>query len=241
MTYIILAAGKGQNLEPLTLSYPKTSYNLDEKTTVLQHTVRSIRCYDKDAEIVVVTGYLGDRIKEELIDDNVKFVNNPFYETTNSISSVWFARDYLERENVAILHGDIILDDYLVENYLVKDTDYPYVFVDSSVDKPGAYNAVIKDGQVMVMSRKLEKFDAKYCCVTKLDAVSARLVKKEIDTMINSNMYNLYFEDSMVQMIMFQNFELQSIDVCAHNWSEVDSVDDLLTAQNIHKNSKIGN
>jgi choline kinase len=240
MTYIILAAGKGQNLHPLTLKYPKTSYKLDEVTTVLQHTVRSIRYFDKNAEIVVVTGYLGDKIKEELLDDNVKFVNNPFYETTNSIASVWFARDYLERENVTIVHGDVIFDEYLTENYLTKTTNYPYVLVDKSVVKPGAYNVVTRDGQVLVMSRKLESFDAKYCCLTKLDAVSARLLKKEVDNMINNNMYNLFFEDSMVQMIMFDNFLLQCVDTDGHKWSEIDSVDDLLAAQSIHRELKVG-
>lgn len=239
MTYIILAAGKGHNLYPLTLNNPKTSYKLDKNTTVLQRMVRSVRRYDKDAEIVVVVGYLYEIIKEELIDDNVKFVLNPFYETTNSISSLWFARDYLERENVTIVHGDVVLDDFLTENYLVKDTSQPYVLVDSSVTKNGVYNAVTKDNHVLVMSNKLENFDSKYSCVTKLDAISARLVKKEIDNMVNSNMYNQYFEDSLVQMIMFSDFELMCVDIKGNSWSEVDSVDDLIHAQNIHKMSNL--
>ena len=157
MTYIILAAGKGANLHPLTLKYPKTSYKLDENITVLQR----IRKFDKNAEIVVVVGYLSDMIRHELSDDNVKFVMNPFYEVTNSISSVWFARDYLERENVAIIHGDAVFEDYLLENYLVKPTNYPYVFVDSSSIMPNNYNAVIMEDQVLVMSKKLENFSAK--------------------------------------------------------------------------------
>lgn len=239
MTYIILAAGKGQNLYPLTLNNPKTSYKLDKSTTVLQRLVRSVRRYDKNAEIVVVVGYLSEIIKEELIDDNVKFVSNPFYETTNSISSLWFARDYLERENVTIVHGDVVFDDFLTENYLVQETAQPYVFVDSSVIKDGVYNAVTKDGHVLVMSKRLEKFDSKYSCVAKLDAISARLVKKEIDNMVNSNMYNQYFEDALVQMIMFSDFELMCVDIKGYGWSEVDSVDDLIHAQNIHKMSNL--
>ena len=213
MTYIILAAGKGANLHPLTLKYPKTSYKLDENITVLQRMVRSIRKFDKNAEIVVVVGYLSDMIRHELSDDNVKFVMNPFYEVTNSISSVWFARDYLERENVAIIHGDAVFEDYLLENYLVKPTNYPYVFVDSSSIMPNNYNAVIKEDQVLVMSKKLENFSAKYACVTKLDAVSARLVKREVDNMIYSNIYDQYFEDSLMQMIMFHNFQLYYTDI----------------------------
>ena len=235
MTYIILAAGKGNNLQPLTLKYAKTSFKLDENTTVLQRMVRSIRKADKGAEIVVVVGYKADEIKAELDGENVKFVMNPFYEVTNSISSLWFARDYLERENVTIVHGDVVFSDEIVQQYMTVSTEYPYVLGDSSCVRPGAYNIVAKDDQVLVMSKKLENFTAKYCCMTKLDPVSSRLLKEEIDSMINGNMYDQYFEDSLVQMIMFHDFQLSYVDIAGQKWSEVDTVDDLLTAQEIHR------
>lgn len=235
MTYIILAAGKGNNLQPLTLKYTKTSFKLDENTTVLQRMVRSIRKADKNAEIVVVVGYKADEVRAELDGENVHLVMNPFYEVTNSISSVWFARDYLERENVTIIHGDVVFSDEVVQNYLTVPTEYPYVLGDSSCVRPGAYNIVAKDDQVLVMSKKLENFTAKYCCMTKLDPVSSRLLKEEIDSMINSNMYDQYFEDSLVQMIMFHDFQLSYVDIAGKKWSEVDTVDDLLTAQEIHR------
>ena len=235
MTYIILAAGKGNNLQPLTLKYAKTSFKLDENATVLQRLVRSIRKIDKNAEIVVVVGYKADEIRAELDGENVKFVMNPFYEVTNSISSVWFARDYLERENVTIIHGDVVFSDDIVKQYMTVPTEYPFVLGDSSCVRPGAYNIVAKDDQVLVMSKKLENFTAKYCCMTKLDPVSSRLLKEEIDSMINGNMYDQYFEDSLVQMIMFHDFQLSYVDIAGQKWSEVDTVDDLLTAQEIHR------
>lgn len=235
MTYIILAAGKGNNLHPLTLKYAKTSYKLDENTTVLQHMVRSIRRADKNSEIVVVVGYKADEIKRELDGENVVFVMNPFYEVTNSISSVWFARDYLERENVTVVHGDAVFSDEIVSSYLTVPTDFPYVLVDSSYKCPGAYNVVTREDQVLVMSKKLEHFTARYCCMTKLDPVSSRLVKQEVDGMINANMYDKYFEDSLVQMIMFHDFQLFCKDIAGKKWAEVDTVDDLLTAQEIHR------
>jgi choline kinase len=238
MTYIILAAGKGSNLYPLTLKYPKTSYRLDENTTVLQRMVRSIRAADKKAEIVVVVGYKANDVKKELDGENVTFVMNPFYEVTNSISSVWFARDYLERENVVIVHGDVVFSDEIIQNYLVQSTDMPYILVDSSRAQSGEYNTVIQDGQVLVMSKRLENASAKYCCMTKLDPVSARLVKEEINSMINENMYDQYFEDSLVQMIMFHDFHLFSCDVAGQAWAEVDNVNDLLTAQEIQRRGK---
>lgn len=235
MTYIILAAGKGNNLQPLTLKYAKTSYKLDEETTVLQRMVRRIRKADKNAEIVVVVGHKSKKVKEELDGENVNFVMNPFYEVTNSISSIWFARDYLERENVAIVHGDVVFSDKIISAYLTVPTDHPYVLVDSSCVRAGAYNAVIQGNQVLVMSKKLEHFSAKYCCMTKLDPVSSRLLKQEIDSMINENMYDQFFEDSLVQMIMFHDFQLFCEDIKGERWAEVDTVDDLLTAQEIHR------
>ena len=235
MTYIILAAGKGNNLQPLTLKYAKTSYKLDEETTVLQRMVRMIRKADKNAEIVVVVGYKANDIKMELDEENVKFIMNPFYEVTNSISSLWFARDYLERENVTIIHGDIVFSNDIVTSYLTVPTDHPYILVDSSCIHNNAYNVVTQADQVLVMSKQLEHFSAKYCCMTKLDPVSSRLLKQEVDSMINSNMYDQYYEDGLVQMIMFHNFQLSYVDVAGQKWAEVDTVDELLMAQEIHR------
>ncbi len=235
MTYIILAAGKGSMLSPLTLKYPKTSYKLDENTTVLQRMIRKIRQYDSTAEVVVVVGYLADITKKELIDDNVKFVFNPFYEVTHSISSLWFASEYLERENVTVINGDMVFDDNIIVDYLTKKTDYPYVAVDTSVVISGEYNAVIKDDKVLVMSKKIEDATAKYCSFTKLDAVSCRLLKKEINDMLQNNMHDQLFENALVQMIMFHSLELGYVDLAEYKWSEVNTVNDLLKAQEIHQ------
>lgn len=238
MTYIILAAGKGNNLQPLTLKYAKTSFKLDEDTTVLQRMVRTIRENDKNAEIVVVIGHKANDVRSELEGENVKFVFNPFYEVTNSISSVWFARDYLERENVTIVHGDVVYSEDIIKNLLTKPTESPYVLVDSSMKNQGSYNIVSKEDCVLVMSKKLESFTARYCCMTKLDPVSSRLLKEEIDEMLSNNMYDQYFEDGLVQMILFKDFQLFCKDIAGQPWAEVDSVDDFLSAQEIHKKLK---
>lgn len=238
-TYIILAAGKGTTLQPLTLKYPKTSYMLDSEITILQRMVRIIRRLDRNAEIVVVVGYKADDIRKELDGFNVKFVMNPFYEVTNSIASLWFARAYLERENVTIVHGDVIFSDELTEHYLTKSTEYPYVLVDSSSSLPGYYNAVVHEDEVLVMSKKLENFDARYCCLCKLDPVSSRLMKQEIDEMVNAGMHDQFFEDALVQMVMFQDFQLYCKDAAGQQWAEVNTVDDLFEAQRIHEKSKL--
>ena len=152
MTYIILAAGKGTSLQPLTLKTPKSLYKLDRYSTVLQRMVRTIRRFDSKAEIVIVAGFMYDHVLREVERENVIIVRNPFYAITSSIASLWFARKYLERNNVTILSSDIVLEDRLMEDIICQNTDKPYVLVDSSRSE-GKYNVQVQDDKICVMSK----------------------------------------------------------------------------------------
>lgn len=232
MTYIILAAGKGTNLQPLTLKTPKSLYKLDRHSTVLQRMVRKIRTYDHTAEIVVVAGFMYDHVMREMERENVIVVRNPFYAVTSSIASLWFARKYLERDNVTILSSDIVMEDRLVEDVICKNTDRPYVLIDSG-RTTGKYNVQVQGDKICVMSKALSAFSAQYVCVTKLDAVSARFLLEEIDTMVNDEMYDQLFEDALVQMIFENDFDLYYKDIKGYSWTEVDNVDDLIRAREV--------
>lgn len=237
MTYIILSAGKGAKLQPLTLNHPKSLYKLDDKTTILQRLVRKIRQFDLEAEIVVVVGYMYKQIQKELEDDNVKFVHNPFYSVTSSMGSLWFAKDFLQRENVTIINGDIVSSDDLLEKVICQHTDYPFVLLDSSHKDANKYNVQVQDELVCIMSKNLTEYKGNYASITKLDAVSSRFLLEQLNQMVNEEMYNLYFEDALVQMIFQKNFELYYKDIREYEWTEVDCVDDLLKARQIQAKS----
>ena len=238
MTYIVLVAGQGKNLQPLTLCHPKTLYKLDGKTTVLQRLVRSIRKHDNDAEIVVVVGFMYKHIQKELEDDNVTFVHNPYYAVTSSMGSLWFAKGLLQRENVTIINGDIVMSDELMSEVICAHTDIPYVLLDSTRTDGNKYNVQVQEDKVCVMSKNLTEFLGNYASVTKLDAVSSRFVLEQLNQMVNEGMYNLFFEDALVQMIFDKNFELYYKDIKNYQWTEVDNVDDLLKARQIQAKDK---
>lgn len=238
MTYIILSAGKGVKLQPLTLNHPKSLYKLDEKTTILQRLVRKIRKYDAEAEIIVVVGYMYKQIQKELEDDNVKFVHNPFYSVTSSMGSLWFAKDFLQRENITIINGDIVASDKLMEDIVCQHTDYPIVLLDSTHKDANKYNVQVQGDLVCVMSKNLTEFEGNYASITKLDAVSSRFLLEQLNQMVNEEMYTLFFEDALVQMIFQKNFELYYKDIKDYKWTEVDCVDDLLKARQIQADSE---
>lgn len=239
MTYIILSAGKGVKLQPLTLNHPKSLYKLDDNTTILQQIVRGIRRYDAEAEIIVVIGYMYKQILHELEDDNVIFVHNPFFSVTGSMGSLWFAKRFLQRENVTIINGDIVASDHLIEKVICQHTDYPFVLLDSSHKNPNKYNVQIQNDMVCVMSKNLTDFHGNYASIVKLDAVSSRFLLEQLNQMVNEEMYGLFYEDALVQMIFEKNFELYYKDIHEYEWTEVDNVDDLLKAKQIHQKDQI--
>lgn len=236
MKYIFLVAGKGSRLSPLTSDMPKSMFKLGAGMTLIARMVNLIRRYDRDADIVVVTGHRHKSIEQEL--DGVTFINNPFYEVTNSIASLWFAKEHLDTENVVLIDGDIVMSENLVRDVLCKPIERPHVLLDSSISENGDYNVQTSGERVLVMSKELNTYYGEYAGVTRLDRKSALAMREEIESMVDSGYYDQWYENALVQMIFRDDFELFYTDISAYDWTEVDNVSDLIHAKNIHMSEK---
>lgn len=236
MRYIFLVAGKGTRLQPLTLNHPKSMFKLDKDTTLIQRMVGLIQKLDPEADIIVVTGHMHRSIEKEL--SGVRFVYNPFYEVTNSIASLWFARDYLVADNVVLIDGDIVMSEDLMRDIVCKPAEKPMVLLDSSIKTDGDYNVQISGDRVLVMSKDLDSYHGEYAGITKLDRKSAQLMKDEMENMVEEGCYNQWYEDVLVQLIFKDDFRLYYKDICDYDWTEVDCVSDLVHAKNIHMKEK---
>lgn len=234
MTYLFLMAGRGARLHPLTLSYPKSLYKLDKNTSILKRMVSLIQKYDADAGIIIVTGFMSEKVREEVTD--VKFLYNPFYEVTNSIASLWFAKDYMEADNITIINGDIVVEERLIKEYICNSVNRPEVMIDSSIKRSGDYNVQVNNGRILVMSKELEHYYGEYAGITKLDRESAGRLKHSVEQMVQSGMYDQWYENALVQMIFNEDFQLFYKDVSEYRWTEVDCVSDMLLAKQIHVN-----
>lgn len=236
MTYIFLLAGKGSRMRPLTQNYPKSLFKLDKDLTVIEKMVKLVKAHDKHARIVIVTGFMHELIREAIPD--VINVVNPFYSVTNSIASLWFARQYLNDDNIVIINGDIVTSEELVRDIICVPINGASVLIDSSIKNDGDYNAQVIDNQIVVMSKGLNEYYGEYAGITKLDFNAASLLKEEIEHMVNMGQYDLWYEEALVQLIFEKNFVLNYHDVCDYDWTEIDSVNDLLFARKIHRMNK---
>jgi choline kinase len=237
MTYIILAAGMGTKLHPLTLNCPKAMCNLGDGTTVVNRMVKQIRRNDDDAEIVVVVGFMADSIIDELERENVIFVRNPFYKITKSAASLWFAGEYLNRDNVTILNSDIVLSDRVVEDLVCKTTDKPYVVQHVDSVSEVNYNIQSEGDKVVLLSTKISSASGGYCNIIKLDGITARVMYDALNQLIHEGDYGQHYEDLVTQMIFSDNYEFYVENIANDEWIEIDEIDDIVKAKSMIKAS----
>lgn len=238
MKYIFMAAGKGTRLQPLTLQHPKSMFMLDKDTTLIERMAGLIKKHDDKADIVVVTGHMHKSLEKSL--KGVTFVYNPFYEVTNSIASLWLAQEHLEADNVVLIDGDIVMSERLIQEILCKPTQKPVVLLDSSIKMDGDYNVQVSGEEVLVMSKNLDHYYGEYAGVSKLDKESARLMREEMNHMVEEGYYDQWYENALVQLIFKSDFKLYFEDICSYDWTEVDCVSDLIHAKNIHISETAG-
>lgn len=236
MNYIFLAAGRGTRLQPLTLKQAKSMYKLDKDTTVLQRMVAGIQKHDPQGNIIVVDGFMHENIESQI--QGVTFVRNPFYAVTNSIASLWLAKEYLLNDEVTIINGDIVMEDRLIRSVICQRTQRPFVVIDSSIKSDGDYNVQVDGERVLVMSKNLVSYFAEYAGVTKLDKASAQKLCSIIEQMVDDEMYDQWYENALDLLIFNEDFDLYYTDIADAKWTEVDSVDDMLLARQIHWQEK---
>ena len=150
MKALILNSGLGHRMGILTSEHPKCMTEISPTDSILSHQLRQLAEYGIE-EVVMTTGYF-DKI---LIDYchflrlplKFTFVNNPIYDKTNYIYSIYCAKEYLKDNDILLMHGDLVFENLVLE--AVINNPQSCMTVSSTLSLPEKdFKAVIKDGKI---------------------------------------------------------------------------------------------
>lgn len=226
---IIMAAGKGERLRPLTLTTPKPLIKING-VPMIENIIEALLSKGIK-EIVVVVGYLKESffyLKEKY---GVVIIENPDYEKANNISSLYYARDYLG--NSLIMDGDQIINDNSIFDVDFINSGYMCWKINSF--SPEWILELSKDNKIIECHR--DGFD-KGCelkSISYWDKNDSHLLKELLVTeYINNNNTSIYWDD--VAMFLHKDlFRLYGYIINDGDVIEIDSVDELKKIEESYK------
>ena len=131
MQAIILAAGMGKRLKELTQDNTKCMVKVNG-VTLIERMLHQLE-QQHLSRIVIVVGYQGQKLIDYIetldIQTPIVYVNNPVYDKTNNIYSLFLAKDFLCKEDTLLLESDLIFEDAVLEE-LVNDPRETLALVD---------------------------------------------------------------------------------------------------------------
>ena len=138
MRAIILAAGRGSRLLPLTENLPKCLLAVGD-TTVLSLQLDTLEAAGVD-EAIVITGFMAGLVEAEIKDRTgpmqVQTLFNPFYQVADNLASCWMARGFMD-DDFLLINGDTLIEPALAK----KVVQSPHNNIQVTIDKKPEYDS----------------------------------------------------------------------------------------------------
>jgi len=231
---VILCAGQGRRLFPLTRNLPKSLLMIGNRP-ILEYIIDNVK--ESGIEpIHIVTGF-----RKELIENfvrekgysNVHFVHNEKYATTNTASSLKLAIEEMNSDFV-LINGDVFFDCRILED-LLAHPERNCVVVDNAINLDGEEVKVVADRSGRRIVRISKELDPRICLgeaigINKISTEYREALLKVFDELEQRGEYFHFFENGIDRLVLKNcKFGIQLTD---KPWVEIDTLSDLLYAKN---------
>lgn len=243
MKALILAAGYGKRLQPITNTIPKSMVTINGKP-LLEITLDNLTSLGIK-EIGIVVGHMSDYIKNHIGNEwngaSILYYNNDRYLETNNVVSLYSAFDFCNSD-ILLLECDIYYNKCVLEK-LIKGEGECRILV-------SPYNPTTMDGTVIrvegdlakeLILKKWQNSDFDYSSTRKTVNIYyftneflsryIRLIKWYVDNMGEQS----YYEKVLGSLMYLRESDIRVIEVSEEMWCEIDNVNDL-----VYANEKFG-
>ncbi len=227
---IIMAAGFGSRMQPLTLHTPKPLIEVNG----LRMIDSVINALHKNGiyEIYVVVGYLKEKflpLEEQY--EGLKLIENPYYDTCNNISSLYVAREYIE--NAIILDGDQIVYNDEILSPLFERSGYNAIYTDEHTDE---WLLQVDDGIITSCSRTGGKSGWQLFSVSRWTEQDAKKLKKHLETEFCQKENTQIYWDDVALFCYPDEYQLGIRPMNYGDVAEIDSIAELIEVDHKYKN-----
>ena len=227
---IIMAAGLGNRMKPLTLKTPKPLIKVNGKR-MIDSVVDALEA-NGIREIYVVVGHLKEQFytwaKER---DGIRIIENPYYNTCNNIASLYVAREHLE--DCIILDGDqIIFNPRILDPHFTL-SGYNAVWCEGTTNE---WLMKAENGVVQSCSRTGGTGGWQLYSVSRWNAEDGRKLRKHLEFEFERGNRDIYWDD----VAMFCHFDEYTLGIKEMQYDdiiEIDNFDELVAIDKSYASS----
>lgn len=236
---ILLVAGKGERLKPLTEKSPKPLTQVNG-IPILQNTLKNLASVGVKRAFLI-TGHLNEKLisfaKKNSYGLEIIEIHSPEFANTNNMFSLWRAKEILQK-GCLLLEGDVFFELEVLHSLSQKDPKFSHWFVDNFTPKnDGCMLLTDKTQRVTNLEIVREKIFKDYS--NRYKSIGIVSVTKDLgqnlcawlDTEVEADNVNLYF-DLVIAKHLEEN-EIRVLNIEGLKWFEIDDLEDLKKAENL--------
>jgi choline kinase len=230
---IILAAGQGTRLRPVTDTVPKCMVPVHGKP-IISWQINNLQA-NGITEVVIILGYKGEMVKEyvrEAGSTGLKLMDNVDYKTTENIYSLYLARGELAGHAFLLMNGDLFCDPRIIELLLTSEKENLVPYDSTCFDEEELKIKIDKNAVSGILPKKTGKNDCDGATIGifKIGSEASRHLFNELEELIDTKQEKKQWFEYALNNI-FRRAKFHPLDVADYKWAEIDTIDDLERAK----------